>query len=134
MLPPANSPTMRTLRELVDRAAVENNKAKFSELLAEITRTLDGSRKRHSAPMVAASNSEKDTFDIFSGMPDRDAVWVKAVDGIEEVKAQIEQIAADEPGDYFVFHVASREVLFQIRGTSSQSGGSQQDPPKSGAA
>lgn len=42
-------------------------------------------------------------FDIFRKLPDGQPVWVKAVEGLEETKRQLTQLAAELPGDYFIF-------------------------------
>ena len=44
-----------------------------------------------------------DSFDIFSGQPDLDAVWVASVTGIENARQRMHEIAAERPGEYFIF-------------------------------
>lgn len=51
------------------------------------------------------------TFDIFSGVPGRDAVWVCAVEGLANAKERMDEIAAAQPGPYFVCFVHSKEIL-----------------------
>lgn len=50
-------------------------------------------------------------FDIFSGAPGRDAVWVCTVEGLANAKERMDQIAAEKPGPYFVCFVHSKEIL-----------------------
>ncbi|MGB6898958.1 MAG: hypothetical protein WBE12_10225 [Candidatus Acidiferrum sp.] len=38
-------------------------------------------------------------FDIFRKLPDGHPLWVKAVDGLEEARAQLARLAALAPGD-----------------------------------
>lgn len=44
-------------------------------------------------------------FDIFQKLPDGQPVWVKAVEGLEEAKLQLNQIAQAIPGEYFIFDI-----------------------------
>jgi hypothetical protein len=50
-------------------------------------------------------------FDIFSGTPDKDAVWVECVLGLSNARGRMEQIAAQKPGRYFLFSLLSHSVL-----------------------
>jgi hypothetical protein len=52
-------------------------------------------------------------FDIFKKLPDGQPIWVKAVEGLEEAKLQLGQIASQFPGDYFIFDMRSgRKIAF----------------------
>ena len=53
-------------------------------------------------------------FDIFSGTPDKDAVWVECVCGLSNARERMERIAAQKPGRYFLFSVLSHSVLVKI--------------------
>jgi len=44
-------------------------------------------------------------FDIFRRLPDGHPLWVKAVDGLEEARAQLGRLAASSPGEYFIYNV-----------------------------
>ena len=44
-------------------------------------------------------------FDIFRKLPDGHSLWVKAVDGLEEARAQLVRLAASAPGEYFIYSV-----------------------------
>ncbi len=44
-------------------------------------------------------------FDIFQKLPDGQAIWIKAVEGFEEAKLQLTQIALAIPGEYFIFDI-----------------------------
>jgi hypothetical protein len=50
-------------------------------------------------------------FDIFKRLPDGHPLWVKAVDGIEEARAQLFRLAASSPGEYFIYSVHSGCVV-----------------------
>jgi CheY-like chemotaxis protein len=52
-------------------------------------------------------------FDIFSGAPDRDAVWVCAVRGLANARERMEDIASETPGRYFIFYAPDRSILAQ---------------------
>ena len=41
-------------------------------------------------------------FDIFKRLPDGHPLWLKAVDGLEEARAQLVRLAASSPGEYFI--------------------------------
>jgi hypothetical protein len=53
-------------------------------------------------------------FDIFSGAPDKDAVWVECVRGLSNARERMEQIAAKKPGRYFLFSNLSHSILAKI--------------------
>lgn len=52
-------------------------------------------------------------FDIFAGVPDRDAVWVCTVRGLANARERMERIAAERPGRYFIFYAPDRTILAQ---------------------
>jgi len=41
--------------------------------------------------------------DIFKRLPDGQPLWMKAVDGLEEAKAQLTRLTAISPGEYFIY-------------------------------
>lgn len=55
--------------------------------------------------------SDEPSFDIFKGFPDRDAIWIERVPGLAAARERMGQIAARDPGQYFVFSPASHDVL-----------------------
>jgi hypothetical protein len=42
-------------------------------------------------------------FDIFKKLPDGHPLWMKAVDRLEEARAQLAHLAATSPGEYFIY-------------------------------
>lgn len=50
-------------------------------------------------------------FDIFKRLPDGQPLWVKAVEGLEEARAQLARLAASAPGEYFIYSVRLGRVL-----------------------
>lgn len=60
------------------------------------------------------------TFDIFSGTPEKEAVWVCAVPGLAGAKERMEQIAAAKPGAYFVYYSAANEVMAKVDTTGKE--------------
>ena len=54
-------------------------------------------------------------FDIFRGIPgNKDAVWILAVEGLSNARAKTEDLAAQNPGAYFVFNPRDRSFLVVI--------------------
>lgn len=49
---------------------------------------------------------------IFSGKPGK-ALWVEAVQGLSNACARMHEIAAQTPGEYFVYSIGSRTILAQ---------------------
>jgi len=50
-------------------------------------------------------------FDIFMRLPDGQPVWIKAVDTLQEAGRELAQIKAKLPAEYFIFNVASGQLL-----------------------
>jgi hypothetical protein len=50
-------------------------------------------------------------FDIFKTLPDGDPLWVKAVEGLEEAKAQLARLMATAPGEYFIYSVRNGRII-----------------------
>ena len=72
------------------------------------------SAKRSTSDAKAASSTTVPKFDIFAGAPERDAVWICAVQGLPKAKAKMEQIGAEKPGRYFIFYAPERNILSEI--------------------
>ena len=58
-------------------------------------------------------------FDIFSGSPDKDAMWIEAVSGLAKARERMEELAQQVPGRYFVFATHSRSLLAKIDTTKN---------------
>jgi hypothetical protein len=41
--------------------------------------------------------------DIFKRLPDGHPLWMTAVDGLEEARAQLARLTAISPGEYFIY-------------------------------
>jgi len=55
------------------------------------------------------------SFDIFRGRyGDKDVAWIEAVEGLAAARERMEEIAAEQPGDYFVFSAYDRRALAVI--------------------
>ena len=54
------------------------------------------------------------SFDIFSGTPDKDPLWIETVYGLSNARQRMGEIAERKPGRYFVFSLGSHSVLAQI--------------------
>jgi hypothetical protein len=57
---------------------------------------------------------EEPTFDIFSGTPTDNPVWVEAVRGLSFAEERMVQVATKEPGAYFFFSVEAHKVFSKI--------------------
>jgi hypothetical protein len=62
---------------------------------------------------------EDETFDIFSGAPDENGLWVEAIGGLSNARQRMKQIATEKPGKYFLFSGSSQSILTRIE-TRSQ--------------
>jgi hypothetical protein len=51
------------------------------------------------------------TFDLFRKLPDGEAMWIRAVEGLEEAKRQLRQLAEASPGDYFIYNTRNGQVI-----------------------
>ena len=58
-------------------------------------------------------------FDIFSGSPDKDAMWLEAVSGLSKARARMEELAQQVPGRYFVFSIHGHSLLATIDTTKN---------------
>jgi hypothetical protein len=50
-------------------------------------------------------------FDIFRKLPDGQPIWVMAVEGLEEARRQLLEMAATAPGDYFIYDTRHGRML-----------------------
>jgi hypothetical protein len=50
-------------------------------------------------------------FDIFKKLPDGHPIWVKAVEGLEEARNQLDQMSRTAPGEYFIFNTRSGQIV-----------------------
>ena len=53
-------------------------------------------------------------FDILSGTPGHNAVWLESVPGFMNARKRIEELAAATPGPYFIFNSWNSTVPVQI--------------------
>lgn len=57
-------------------------------------------------------NSEHIPYDIFKGHSNhRDARWILTVEGLYSARERMEQIAAKQPGSYFLFCASTCSVV-----------------------
>jgi len=54
---------------------------------------------------------DEPTFDICRGTIGKDEVWLEAVPGLENARYRMEQIAAADPGLYFLFNARGHSVV-----------------------
>jgi len=55
-----------------------------------------------------------ETYDIFSGSPVEQPLWLESVSGLEAALQRMIERARQVPGPYFVFCVHTKEVLQSI--------------------
>lgn len=53
-------------------------------------------------------------FDIFSGGPEKDPMWLETVAGLSNARDRMQQLAAKKPGPYFLFSVLSQAVVARV--------------------
>lgn len=51
---------------------------------------------------------------IFSGRPDKGALWLETVDGLDCARSRMKEMAEKSPGPYFVFCTRRFAVLASI--------------------
>jgi hypothetical protein len=54
-------------------------------------------------------------FDIFLRLSDGQPIWIKSVESLEEAERQLARMAADSPGNYFIFNAANGQVTVPIQ-------------------
>ena len=54
------------------------------------------------------------TFDIFAGASDKHAIWRESVDGLSNARERLQQIAAHDPGQYFILCCASNTIMGRV--------------------
>jgi len=59
------------------------------------------------------------TFDIFRGAPDKDAIWLEAVESLGIAFDRMKELATESPGPYFVFDTKSHKTLAFINTTQT---------------
>lgn len=59
-------------------------------------------------------------LDIFSGAIDKNPLWLERVEGLENAKRRMEEMATESPGGYFVFCDFSHTVIALIDTSSEE--------------
>jgi hypothetical protein len=60
----------------------------------------------------ATESATVPAFDIFKGhYPDKQAIWLETIRGLPNARQRMEQIAAETPGNYFVFSAHDNLVM-----------------------
>jgi len=75
-----------------------------SDLKSAVAAVLDGRQ-------VFSRNLKVPLFNIFSGVPDKNAIWIETVAGLSNARERMEAIAAQQPGQYFVFCPRDHTIL-----------------------
>lgn len=53
-------------------------------------------------------------FDIFSGFPNDNPVWLETVDGLSDARVRMNQIASQKPGRYFIFCIGTHSPVAKM--------------------
>ena len=54
-------------------------------------------------------------FDIFLRLSDGQPIWIKSVESFEEAERQLARMAADSPGNYFIFNASNGKVIVPVQ-------------------
>jgi hypothetical protein len=54
------------------------------------------------------------TFDIFTGTSDKNAIWLDTVNGLSNARARMYELAAQIPGQYFIFSGRTHSIVARI--------------------
>jgi len=57
-------------------------------------------------------------YHIFSGVRDKDALWLESVEGLGAANERMKERAAEKPGPYFIFCTDTHAVLASINTSS----------------
>jgi hypothetical protein len=82
--------------------------------LKSIEWTITFARKSTRRLSRAVPEEKTPKFDVFIGAPDGESSWVCAVDGLVSAREEMERLAKQRPGRYFLFHAPSRTVVTEI--------------------
>jgi hypothetical protein len=84
------------------------NNAGFEESLLKKELLNCPDDKEHQTISRSRGEEVNETFDIFSGAPDENGLWVEAIEGFSNARQRMGQIAAEKPGKYFLFSNSSQ--------------------------
>jgi hypothetical protein len=51
------------------------------------------------------------TYDIFRKLPAGEPVWVEAVQGLEDAKSRLQELATVRPGDYYIYDLGHERIV-----------------------
>jgi hypothetical protein len=57
---------------------------------------------------------DEERFDIFSGAPEENGLWVEAIEGFSNARQRMEQMAAEKPGKYFLLSTTEQSILTRV--------------------
>lgn len=57
-------------------------------------------------------------FDIFRRLPGGQPIWVKAIEGLDEAKRELQQVAERDAGEYFIFDPRNGRMISSERTNS----------------
>ncbi len=123
-----NDHSDETLSQLLHEAAMEKDRAKWMQLLRRINRIR--AERWLKGPRPAERERQRaqgpDTLDLFAGVPGQNATWMERVTGMEQARRRIHELAAETPGEYFVFEPHSHAVPIRIDSRAQPAGAARQ--------
>lgn len=57
---------------------------------------------------------DEESYDIFSGAPEENGLWVEAVEGLSSAHRRMGQIATEKPGTYFLLSNTDQSILTRV--------------------
>lgn len=84
------------------------------EPLAQLRQCGPAELRGSSSDRHASTDTDNSTFDIWSGTPQKIGKWLETLAGLAEARKRMTELAAQTPGQYFIFSAWNRCILDQI--------------------
>jgi hypothetical protein len=72
------------------------------------------------APSSADRPSNTQDYDIFSGLPETDPLWLETVAGLDLARKHMKALATKSPGPYFIFDCRSSKIVVSLDTSGSE--------------
>ena len=110
-------PSVTTVTEPAAFPEYDSNEGQSGATAMSLTSPSEGTLKdiqKEACGLLHVSVERTLKFDILSGAIDKNALWLERVEGLENAKRSMDEIAIKSPGRYFVFCGFSHTVVAQI--------------------
>ena len=67
--------------------------------------------------------TQEPTYDVFAGTGDKDALWQCSAEGLHNAKMQMQRMAGEKPGPYFVYYWVEQSIVARIDTTDNTASG-----------